>query len=83
LPVHWTAGAPDEDVPACSGRGARLRGESGGRPKQRLEIGGVALFVRALALAGQPRAEPLVLTRRELAGELAAAGAEVLIEGAT
>jgi NDP-sugar pyrophosphorylase family protein len=57
----------------AAGRGVRLRGESGGRPKQLLEIGGATLFEHALALARRLRAEPLVVTRPEFAADFIAA----------
>jgi|HubBroStandDraft_3_1064219.scaffolds.fasta_scaffold00677_6 NDP-sugar pyrophosphorylase family protein len=59
----------------AAGRGERLRGESGGRPKQLLEVGGATLFEHALALARCLRADPLVVTRPEFAGDFTAAAA--------
>jgi NDP-sugar pyrophosphorylase family protein len=64
----------------AAGLGTRLQSETGGRPKSFLEVGGRSLFSRFVELAELLGAEPLVVTRPELAEELRRTGAEVLVE---
>lgn len=64
----------------AAGQGSRLRGETGGRSKVFLEIGGRTLLDRLLDVAALLRAEPLAVTRAEFAEDFQRAGVEVLVE---
>lgn len=64
----------------AAGLGSRLREECGGRPKQLLTVGGRTLLDRTAELARCLGAEPLVVTRPEMAG--AFRGMEVVVEEA-
>src|SRR5436305_5664173 len=64
----------------AAGLGTRLWTVTGGRPKQLLEVGGMTLFDRHLALAEFLGLEPAVVTRPEFAADFAGRGAEVWIE---
>ena len=64
----------------AAGLGSRLREESGGRPKQLLAVGGRTILDRAVELARGLGAEPLVVTRPEIAS--AFQGVEVVVEEA-
>jgi NDP-sugar pyrophosphorylase family protein len=64
----------------AAGQGSRLRGETGGRSKIFLEVGGRTLLDRLLDVAALLRAEPLAVTRSEFAEDFRCAGVEVLVE---
>jgi NDP-sugar pyrophosphorylase family protein len=66
----------------AAGRGSRLAAESGGRPKQLLDVGGRTLLQRQLDLAALAGCEPLVVARPELAEDFRRTGVEVLVEEA-
>jgi NDP-sugar pyrophosphorylase family protein len=54
----------------AAGRGLRLREESGGRAKILLDVAGKTILDRAVELAAEIGVTPLVVTRREFAGEI-------------
>jgi choline kinase len=66
-------------VVLAAGNGCRLRSETGGRPKQLLDIGGRTLLDRLLALGRALDLSPLIVTRpahaETFAAAIAAAGA--------
>lgn len=64
----------------AAGLGTRMRAVSNGRPKIFLEVGGRSLLDRLLGIAALFGAEPLVVTRPELADEFRLLGLEVLVE---
>jgi NDP-sugar pyrophosphorylase family protein len=64
----------------AAGQGSRLRGETGGRSKVFLEVGGRTLLDRLLHIAGLLGAEPLAVTRPEFVEDFWRAGVEVLVE---
>jgi choline kinase len=64
----------------AAGLGTRMCAVSNGRPKIFLEVGGRSLLDRLLGIAALIGAEPLVVTRPELADELRSLGLEVLVE---
>jgi GTP:adenosylcobinamide-phosphate guanylyltransferase len=64
----------------AAGLGTRLRSVTGGRPKHLLEVGGMTLLERHLALAEHLGLEPVVVTRPEFVSEFDGRGAEVLVE---
>jgi len=64
----------------AAGQGSRLRTETGGRPKLLVDVAGRSLLDRQLDIARRIGAEPLVVTRPELAGEFRRMGMEVLVE---
>lgn len=66
----------------AAGLGSRLRGESGGRPKQLLAVGGRTLLDRSVELARGLGAEPLAVTGPEVAEDFRRAGVEVVVEEA-
>jgi choline kinase len=67
-------------VVTAAGDGSRLRSETGGRPKQLLEVEGKTLLARLLALGRALDLLPMVVTRPAHAACFAAAGVEVLVE---
>ena len=64
----------------AAGQGSRLRGETGGRSKIFLDVGGRTLLDRLLDAAALLGAEPLAVTRPEFAEDFRRAGVEVLVE---
>lgn len=66
----------------AAGRGSRLAAESGGGPKQLLDVGGRTLLDRQLDIARLTGCEPLVVTRPERVEDFRRAGVEVLVEEA-
>lgn len=64
----------------AAGLGTRLHGETGGRPKSFLEVGGRSLFSRFQELAFLIEAEPLVVARPEHAAAFRRTGVEVVVE---
>jgi molybdopterin-guanine dinucleotide biosynthesis protein A len=66
----------------AAGLGTRVASITGGRSKLFLGCAGATLLDRHLELARRLGGRPLVVTRREFAGEFRAAGAEVLVEEA-
>src|SRR3954452_21558184 len=64
----------------AAGLGTRMRAVSNGRSKVFLEVGGRSLLDRLLDIAALLGAEPLVVTRPELADEFLPLGLEVLVE---
>jgi NDP-sugar pyrophosphorylase family protein len=64
----------------AAGQGSRLRTETGGRPKLLLDVAGRTLLDRQLDIACRIGAEPLVVTRPELAEDFRRTGVEVLVE---
>ena len=64
----------------AAGLGTRLRAVTGGRSKLLVEVGGMTVLDRLLDLADALGLEPLVITRREYADDLAARGVELLVE---
>jgi choline kinase len=63
----------------AAGTGCRLRGETAGRPKQLVEVGGRTLLDRLLALGRGLGLAPLVLTRHAHAACLRAPGVELMV----
>jgi NDP-sugar pyrophosphorylase family protein len=61
----------------AAGLGTRLWPVTGGRPKQLLDVGGMTLFERQVALARELELEPVVVTRPEFVAEFAGHGAAV------
>jgi NDP-sugar pyrophosphorylase family protein len=64
----------------AAGQGSRLRTETGGRPKLLADVAGRSLLDRQLDVACRIGAEPLVVTRPELAEDFRRTGMEVLVE---
>ena len=64
----------------AAGWGSRLAAESGGGPKQLLDVSGRTLLERQLELAALAGCEPLVVTRPRFAEDFRRTGVEVLVE---
>jgi len=64
----------------AAGLGTRLRRESGPMPKSLLDVGGISIFDRLVALAGFIGLEPVVVTRPEFVADFRRPGVEVLVE---
>lgn len=64
----------------AAGLGTRMRAVTGGRPKLFVEVGGMTLLDRLLALAEIADLEPVVVTRPELVPEIRRTGVDVLVE---
>jgi NDP-sugar pyrophosphorylase family protein len=65
-------------VVLAAGAGNRLRAETGGSPKQLLDVAGTTILGRLLGLGNELGLAPLVVTRADQAARFAAAGLEVL-----
>jgi NDP-sugar pyrophosphorylase family protein len=71
-------------VVLAAGNGCRLRSETGGSPKQLLEVAGKTLLERLLALAGRLELAPLLVTQPEHAAAFRREGLDLLLtEGET
>jgi NDP-sugar pyrophosphorylase family protein len=66
----------------AAGLGSRLAAESGGLPKQLLDVGGRTLLERQLDIAALAGCEPLVVARPRFAEDFRRTGVEVLVEEA-
>lgn len=64
----------------AAGRGSRLAAESGGGPKQLLEVGGRTLLERQLEIAALAGCRPLVVARPESVDAFRRTGVEVMVE---
>jgi len=64
----------------AAGWGSRLAAESGGGPKQLLDVAGRTLLERQLEVATLAGCEPLVVTRPRFAEDFRRTGVEVLVE---
>jgi NDP-sugar pyrophosphorylase family protein len=65
-------------VVLAAGRGSRLHAETGGSPKQLLDVAGSTILDRLLGLGSTLGLAPLVVTRADHAARFAAPGLEVL-----
>ena len=65
-------------VVLAAGNGSRLRAETGGSPKQLLDVAGTTILGRLLGLGSMLGLAPLVVTRAGHAARFAAEGLEVL-----
>lgn len=65
----------------AAGRGLRLRAETGGGPKQLVDVGGRTLLERLLALGRALDLAPLVVTRQAAAPAFHAALASATVDG--
>jgi len=66
----------------AAGLGSRLAAESGGVPKQLLDVGGRTLLERQLEIAALAGCRPLLVARPESADAFRRTGVEVLVEEA-
>lgn len=65
-------------VVLAAGNGSRLRGETGGGPKQLVDVGGRTILDRLLELGRELELAPLIVTRADHAPRFQAEGLEVL-----
>lgn len=64
----------------AAGLGTRMRESMGSKPKILADLGGETILDRLLALAGELRLDPMIVTRPEFAADFSDVPAEVLVE---
>jgi NDP-sugar pyrophosphorylase family protein len=71
---------PMKMIVLAAGLGTRMRAVTGGRPKLFVEVGGMTLLDRLVAMAEIADLEPVVVTRPELVADFRGTGLDVLVE---